>query len=89
MKTGPDALGIVENEFGSAKYVNATQRSRYRPKRVRERKKLKRDLKPSVPYKRSPVAQNMKTGLDALCTVENESGCAKYKKGTSLRYRPK
>jgi hypothetical protein len=38
MKTGPDALGTVEIESGSAKHENWTQRPQYRPKRVRERK---------------------------------------------------
>jgi hypothetical protein len=27
-------------------------------------------------------AQNMKTGIDALGTVENELGCAKHENGT-------
>jgi hypothetical protein len=38
MKSGPDDLGTAENEFGSAKYENGTQRPRYRRKRVRESK---------------------------------------------------
>jgi hypothetical protein len=41
MKTGPDALGIVEIEFGGIKHVNVTRRPRYHPKRVRVRKNLK------------------------------------------------
>jgi hypothetical protein len=38
MKTGPDALITAPNESGSAKHENGTLRSRYHPKRVRERK---------------------------------------------------
>jgi hypothetical protein len=38
MKTGADTLGIIENESGSAKHENGTRSSRYRRKRVRERK---------------------------------------------------
>jgi hypothetical protein len=30
MKTGPDALGIAENESGRAKHENRTRRPRYR-----------------------------------------------------------
>jgi hypothetical protein len=32
MKTGPDALGTAENEFGSAKLVNGTRHPRCRRK---------------------------------------------------------
>jgi hypothetical protein len=32
MKTGPDAIGTVDNEFRSAKYENGTRRRRYRRK---------------------------------------------------------
>jgi hypothetical protein len=32
MKTGPDALGTIENEFGSAKYENGTRRPQYHHK---------------------------------------------------------
>jgi hypothetical protein len=35
MKTGPDALGTVENDFERAKLENETRRTRYRRKRVR------------------------------------------------------
>jgi hypothetical protein len=38
MKTGPDALRNVENEFERAKYENGTRRPRYRRKGVWERK---------------------------------------------------
>jgi hypothetical protein len=38
MKTGLDALGIAENESGSAKHENGTSRRRYCRKRVQERK---------------------------------------------------
>jgi hypothetical protein len=38
----------------------------------------------------SSDAQNIKTGLDALGTVENESGSAKHENGTRRpRYRRK
>jgi hypothetical protein len=38
IKTEADALGTVENDFGSAKLENGTRRPRYRRKRVRARK---------------------------------------------------
>jgi hypothetical protein len=38
MKTGPVALGTVENESGRAKHENGTQRPRYNRKRVWARK---------------------------------------------------
>jgi hypothetical protein len=81
MKTGPEALGIAENESGSAKYEKGTRRTRYRRKRVRVSKTRKRDQTHSVPPKMSPGAQNIKTGTDALSTAENESGRAKHENG--------
>jgi hypothetical protein len=39
MRTGPDALGTVENESGIAKLENGTRRPRYSPKLVWEHKK--------------------------------------------------
>jgi hypothetical protein len=39
VKTGRDALGTAENEFGSAKLENGIRRPWYRRKRVRARKK--------------------------------------------------
>jgi hypothetical protein len=74
MKTGPDALGTAENEFGRAKHENEKGRPRYRRKRVRERKTRKRDPTLSEPLKTSSGAQNMKTGPDAIGTDENEYG---------------
>jgi hypothetical protein len=38
IKTGPDALGTAENEFGSAKHDNGTRRPLYRRKLVWEHK---------------------------------------------------
>jgi hypothetical protein len=38
MKTGPDALGTIQNESSRAKYENWTRRLMYRGNRVRERK---------------------------------------------------
>jgi hypothetical protein len=38
MKTGPDALGTVENESGRSKHENGTQSPRNSGKRVRARK---------------------------------------------------
>jgi hypothetical protein len=67
------ALATAENESGSAKHQNETRRPRYRRKRVWARKILKRDPSASLPPKTSPGAHNMKTGLDALGTAENES----------------
>jgi hypothetical protein len=90
MKTKPNALGTSEDKSGSVKHENGTQRPRYRQKRVRERITLKRDPTPSVPPKMSPGGQNMKTGPDALGTVENESRRAKQENGTRRpRYRRK
>jgi hypothetical protein len=91
MKTGPDALEIAENESGRTKYEHWTKRPPHRRKRDRERKTFKWDRTPSVPPKMSSGAQNMKTGLDALDTAENESGSAKHQNGTQypLAVRPK
>jgi hypothetical protein len=87
-KTVSVALGIVENESGSAKHENGTRRPRYRRKRVRGRNTLKRYPMPYVPPKTSPGAQNMKTGPDTLVTVENETGRAKHENETRRpRYR--
>jgi hypothetical protein len=45
---------------------------------------------PSLPPETSLVAQNMKTGPDALGSAPNGSGSAKHEYGTRLlRYRPK
>jgi hypothetical protein len=83
MKMGPDALGTAENESGRAKYENGTRRTRYHRKRVRGYKTWKRDPTPTG-------AQNMITGLEPLCTAENDSGRAKYENGTRRpRYRRK
>jgi hypothetical protein len=38
MKIGLDALGTAENMFGSGKHEKESGRTRYRRKRVRERK---------------------------------------------------
>jgi hypothetical protein len=82
MKTGLDALDTAENESGSAKHENGTQRPRYRLKCDWERKTWKRDPTPSVQPK------NVKKEPDALGTAENESGSAKREKGTRRpRYR--
>jgi hypothetical protein len=81
MKTGPDALGTVDNEFRSAKHANRTRRPRFRPKRVWERKTCKWEPTPSVPSKTTTGAQNMKTGPDALGTAPNESESAKHENG--------
>jgi hypothetical protein len=90
MKTGPDALGTMKNEYGSAKHDNSRVRPRYRRKRVRERKAWKRDPTPSEDLKMSPGAQNLKTGPDAVCTAENEYGDTKQENGTRRpRYRRK
>jgi hypothetical protein len=71
MKTGTDIPGAVENELGRAKHENRTRRPWYHQKWVRGRKTWKKDPTPSVPSKTSPGAQNIKTGPDALGTVEN------------------
>jgi hypothetical protein len=82
MKTGPDALGIAENEFGSAKMKTGTDALGTVEKRVWEHKTLKRDPTPTVPPKMSSEAQNVKTGSDSHGTAENESGSVKHENGT-------
>jgi hypothetical protein len=82
MKMGPDALGTTENESGSAKHENGNRRPRYRRNRVQARKTGKGEPTHSALQKMSPGAQNMKTGTDALSTVENKFGRAKHKSGT-------
>jgi hypothetical protein len=82
MKTGPDTLGTAESESGLAKHENKTRRPRYRRKHVRERKTCTRNPTRSGPPGMNPGAQNMKTGLDALGTAENESGRAKHENET-------
>jgi hypothetical protein len=90
MQTGPDAHGIVENEYGGAKHENETRRTQYCSKRFLERKKLKRDPAPMVPPKTSSGAQNMKTGPDYHGTAENEYGSANHEnENRRTRYRRK
>jgi hypothetical protein len=82
MKTGPDALGTAKNDSRHTKLENNTGRPRYRRKRVWARKTLNWDPTPSVPPNTSSGAQNVKTGPDAVDTVENESGNAKHENWT-------
>jgi hypothetical protein len=90
METEPNALRTTENESGSAKHENGTQRSPYRRKCVRERITRKRDPTPSLPPKMNMGTQNKKTGPDALGTAEKESGSAKKENRTRHpRYRRK
>jgi hypothetical protein len=80
MNTGPDAFGIIENETTSAKYEKPDPSFKLGPRswtRVWERETRKLDPAPSVPPKTGLRAQNMKTGPNALGTVEIESGNAK------------
>jgi hypothetical protein len=70
IKTGPDAVGTAENGSGSANHVNGTRRRRYSLKRVRERKKFKRDSRPSVPPKTGHGAQTKKTRPDTECPAD-------------------
>jgi hypothetical protein len=84
MKTGPDALGTVENESGAQNMKTApdalgtTQKESGRAKHEngtrlpRYRKTRKWYPMPSVQPKTSPGAQNLKTGHDALGNAENE-----------------
>jgi hypothetical protein len=85
MKKVPATLGTAENESGSAKHENGTQRPRYRRKLVRERRTGKQNPTPSVSPKKGPGADNMKTGFDALGTAENESGRAEHENWTDTR----
>jgi hypothetical protein len=66
MKTGPDAHGTAKNDSRNAKHENGTRRPGNRQKRVRQRKTWKQDPMLSAPPKMCPLAQNMKTGPDAL-----------------------
>jgi hypothetical protein len=84
-KTGPDALGTVENESGCEKHENVTRCPRYGKKRVRGRKTWKKERTSSVPSKTSSGAQNIKSGPDAIDTAKNESGSAKHEKGSGRR----
>jgi hypothetical protein len=81
-KKRPDVLGNGPNEYGSVKYENWTSRSRYRTKRLRERKRCKWVPTPSVASKSNPGLQNMKTGPDALGSAQKEFKSAKYENGT-------
>jgi hypothetical protein len=90
MQMGHDVFGTIENKSGSAKQEYWTRRPRCRRKRVRERKKGKQEQTPSISPKTSQKAQNMKMGLDALGTTENESGSATHENGSRHpRYRRK
>jgi hypothetical protein len=78
MKTGPDALGTAENEFGRAKHENGTRLPRYRRKRVGDRKTRKTGPDAlGTAEKTSMAAQYMKMGPDAPRTAENVSWRAK------------
>jgi hypothetical protein len=88
VKTGPDSLGTTENESGSAKHENGTLRPPRLRKCARDRKTWKRVPWPQAPPKTITVAQNMKTGLDALGTAQNDKVSAKHENGTRRpRYR--
>jgi hypothetical protein len=81
MKRGPDALRTAEIEEGGRK----TGKRDPTPS-----ENGKREWTPSVPPKMSQVAQNIKTGPDALGTTRNEPGRAKHENGTRRsRYRRK
>jgi hypothetical protein len=82
MKTGPDALGTVANESGSAKHENGIQRPPYRPKRVWERKSFKQESMPSWPPQTSPGAQNMKIGLMPSVPPQTSPGAQNMKTGS-------
>jgi hypothetical protein len=82
IKTESETLGTAENQSRRAKRENEIGRPQYRRKRVRERKTFKREPTASIPPKTIPGAQNMKTGIDALGTAENDSSSAKHENGT-------
>jgi hypothetical protein len=81
MKTGLDALGTTENDSGRANAENGSRHPRYRRIRLWERKTRKLELTPSVPPSTRPCAQNMKTGLIALGTIETSPGGQNMKTG--------
>jgi hypothetical protein len=74
MKTGRVALSTAEKEFGSAILENGSRRPRYREKRLKEPTS-------SLPPKRSPGAQNMKTGHDASVPAKTSMGAQDMKTG--------
>jgi hypothetical protein len=89
MKKGPDALVTAENESGRVKHENGTLQPRYTRKRVRMCKTCKRDPTHLAPLKMNSRAQNMKTGLVALSTAENEYERAKHENGTRRPLYPR
>jgi hypothetical protein len=72
MKSGPDNLGTAENEFGRVNHENGTRHPRSRFHIVSLPNSFSTSV--SVPPKTSLVAQNMKSGPDALSTIKNYSG---------------
>jgi hypothetical protein len=90
MKTGADALGTVENVFGSSKHENESDSAKQENGRRRPRYCRKRVPTPSVPPKKSSGAQNLKKGADGLAIVENEFGSSKHENECRRpRYRKK
>jgi hypothetical protein len=73
MTWGPYALDTAENESWSAKHEIETRCPSHR---------RKWDPTLSEPPKTSLGSENMKTGADALGTVENEFGSVKYENRT-------
>jgi hypothetical protein len=80
-KTGPDELGIAENESGRAKQEHGTRRPRFRQIWVRERKTWKRDPTPLERPKMSPGAQKKNTGLDAPVPLKTSPELKNVKTG--------
>jgi hypothetical protein len=89
MKTGIEALGTAEKEFGGAKHEKVTRRSWHHRKWVREHKTWKRDTTPSLPPKMSPGAQIMKTGPDTLGNGETNPERKTWKRDLTPSVTPK
>jgi hypothetical protein len=90
MKTGPDVLDTVENEYGSAKHNNENRRPPYRRKQARERKIRKWDTSHPVLPKTNPGVQIMKKGPATPDAAEKEPGSTKHENGTRRpQYRQK
>jgi hypothetical protein len=81
MKTGPDALGIDENECGRAKHENGTRHPRYRRKRSPVAQNMKKELVALATAENEFGRAEHENVPDALCTAQNQSGTQNMKTG--------
>jgi hypothetical protein len=82
LKTGPDAVGTAEYEFGRVKHENETRRPRYRRKMSPRAQNMKTEPNALGSAKTSSGSQNMKSGPDGIGTAENECENAKLENET-------